>query len=378
VTETGESGSKPPLDFPELESEGGGTSTDEFANVPSPRRRHPAIALAAAALAAFLIYQIHDDVLFAISHSDARDIGDARALAAAPVDKLPLNQYVRLSGMADRESGVIIDTAGSWQFTQFFRLLGTRSRVFVSRVPDPIPVEQAEKDVFVGRLIRFRDLSFEAAIRKHFANHVSATHFFAPALVRDKVATTNGGPVVLADMLGEQVSLAPNDELAIDVVRPADMVVEMPRTKYPDVAAARAAVEQQGGRVLDEVAKASDGKSMALVVNFPAEKRDPAMHALSELDEHVRFRPVRATHTARISEVAVGKDGLRIQSAGENKELPLGQILAISTPASVQIPADALLLREGERPRDHLRVLVVAAFLLGFAVVNLLALRARA
>ena len=378
MTETGEKGSQPPLDFPELESGGSGASADEFANVPSPRRRHPAIAWAATALAAFLIYQIHDDLLFAISHSEARDVGDARTLAATPVDMLPLNQYVRLSGMADRESGVIIDTAGSWQFTQFFRLLGTRSRVFVTRVPDPIPVEQAEKDVFVGRLVRFRDLSYEAAIRKHFANRVSATHFFAPSMVRDKVAATRGGPVVFADMLGEQVSLAPNDELSIDVARPADVVVEMPRTKYPDVEAARAAVEQQGGKILDEVAKASDGSSIALVVNLPAEKRDPAMHALSELDEHVRFRPVRATHSARISEVTAGKNGLLVQSAGESQELPFGQILAISTQASVQIPADALLLREGERPRDHLKVLIVAAFLLGFVVVNLLALRARA
>ena len=380
-----ETGSKPPLDFPELESGWGSAPADEFAHVRSSRRRHPAIALAAAALAAFLIYQIHDDLFFALSHSDARDIGDARTLASTPMDKLPINQHVRLSGMADRESGVIIDTAGSWQFTQFFRLLGTRSRVFVSRVPDPIPVEQAERDVFVGRLVRFRDLSFQAAIRKHFASRVSATHFFTPSAVRDKIAASNGGPVVLADMLGEQVALAPTDELSIDVARPADMAVELPRTKVADMTAARAAVEQQGGKVLDEVAKSSDSKSIALVVSFPEEKRNLGMHALSELDEHVRFRPVRKTHVVPIAGLSAGKDGLndglndglRVQEAGESQDLPVAQILAISTQATVQIPDDALLLREGERPRDHLKVIVVAAFLLGFAVVNLLAMRAR-
>ena len=354
-------------------------SADEFAHVPSSRRRHPAIALAATALAAFLIYQIHDDLLFALSHSEARDIGDARTLVATPVDSLPINQHVRLSGMADRESGVVIDTAGSWKFTQFFRLLGTRSRMFVSRVPDPIPVEQAEKDVFVGRLVRFRDLSFQAAIRKHFANRVSATHFFPPSAVRDRVATSNGGPVVLADMLGEQVSLAPTDELFIDVARPADMVVELPRKKYPDMPAARAAVEQQGGQVLDEAVRSSDANAIALVVTFPEENRDQGMHAVSQLDEHVRFRPLRKTHPVPISGLAAGQGnaGLRIQTAGESKELPLAQVLAVSTQATVQIPDDALLLLEGEKPRDHLKVLIVAAFLLGFAVVNLLAMRAR-
>jgi hypothetical protein len=249
--------------------------------------------------------------------------------------------------------------------------------MFVSRVPDPIPVEQAEKDVFVGRLVRFRDLSFQAAIRKHFANRVSATHFFAPVAVRDRVATSNGGPVVLADMLGEQVSLAPTDELSIDVARPADMVVELPRTKAPDVAAARMVVEQRGGKVLNEVAKSSDPRSIALIITFPEEKRDQGMHALSELDEHVRFRPVRGTYVVPITGLAAVTDGLRVQTALESKELPLGQILAISTQSTVQIPDDALLLREGERPRDHLKVVIVAAFLLAFAAVNLLAMRSR-
>ena len=374
-----ETGSKPPLDFPELESGGGPASADEFAHVPSSRRRHPAIALAATVLAAFLIFQIHDDLLFALSHSDPGDIGDARAVAATPTNKLPINQLVRLSGMADRESGVVIDTAGSWKFTQFFRLLGTQSRVFVSRVPDPIPVEQAEKDVFVGRLVRFRDMSFQAAIRKHFANRVSATHFFAASAVRDRVAATHGGPVVLADLLGEQVSLAPTDEISIDVARPADMAVELPRIKYPDMPAARAAVEQQGGQVLDEVVKSSDPNAIALVVTFPEAKRDHGMHALSELDEHVRFRPMRRTHAVPISGLAAAKGnaGLHIQAGGEIKDLPLAQILAISTQATVQIPDDALLLLEGDRPREHFKVLIIAAFLLGFAVVNLLAMRAR-
>ena len=373
-----DTGAKPPLDFPELESGGGGVSADEFANIPSSRRRHPAVALGAAALAAFLLYHIHDDVFFALSHSEARDLGDARTLVATPGSKPPINEYVRVAGMADRESGIIIDTAGSWKFTQFFRLLGTQSRVFLSRVGDPIPVEQAERDVFVGRLVRFRDLSFQAAIRKHFANRVTATHFFATTVVRHKVASSKGGPVVIADMMGEQVSLAPNDELSIDVDRPADVQVEMPRSKYADVAAARAAIEAQGGKILDDTVKATDRKCIALVATFPEDVRDRAMNAISELDAKVRFLPVRATHTTRIADLAVGMDGLLVKSAGENKELPFARIMAIRTLANIQIPDDALLLREGERPRDYLKVLVAAAFLLGFALVNLLSLRTRA
>jgi hypothetical protein len=375
VTDTGE---KPPVDFPELESGDGGAPADEFANVPSPRRRHPAIALGAAVLAGFLLYQIHDDLFYALSHSEARDLGDARTLATEPMDKIPINEYVRLSGMADRESSVIIDTAGSWRFTQFFRLLGTKSRIFVSRVPDPIPIEQAERDVFVGRLTRFRDLSFQAAIRQHFASRVSATHFFAPTVVREKLAESKGGSVTMADLMGEQVTLAPNDELAIDVSRPTDVQVELPKSKWADVAAARATLEQQGCKVLDEPPRPSDNKSVALVVTFPEETRDKVMHAVSELDTRIRFVPVRTTHSARVADIRTSEGGLLVKSASGEQSLPLSRILAIRTQANVQSPDDALLLREGERPRDHLKLIIVAAFLLGFALVNLWALRARA
>ncbi|MBN2575972.1 MAG: hypothetical protein JXP73_15515 [Deltaproteobacteria bacterium] len=369
---------KPPLDFPELESGGDAAPADEFASIRSPRRRHPIIALAAAALAALLLYQIHDDLFYALSHSEPRDLGDARTLAGLSLDRLPLNRYVRVTGMADRESSVILDTAGSWRFSQFFRLLGTKSRIFVRRVPDPLPVEQAEKDVYVGRLVPFRDLSFQAAIRKHFANRVSATHFFAPAAVRDKVAATNGGPVVLADRMGERVSLAPNDEIAIDVRRPTDVHVEMPRSKWPDEAVARAAIERRGGRVVDEAAQATDRNNVALIVRFPEEGRDRAMNAVSELDPRIRYLPVRKKYKTRIAMLFAAEDGLRIKVAGADEVLPLASILSVSTLANVHIPDDAVLLREGERPRDQFKILIVGAFLLGFALLNLLALRARA
>jgi hypothetical protein len=326
----------------------------------------------------FLIYQVHEDLFFALSHSGPTELGDARALAELPLSKLPLNEVVRVSGMADRESGVIIDTAGSWKFTQFFRLLGTRSRLFVSRVPDPIPAEQAEKDVFVGRILRFRDLSFADAIRKHFASRVTATHFFAAAAVKERVERAGGGPLLMTDLLGEKVSLVPTDELFVDVARPADVQVDLPRSKYRDVAAARAAVEGRGGIVLDDTTKPGDDKSLSLVITFPAEKRDQVMSAISDLDPHIRYRPLRTTYPVKVGDLSGGKDGLLVKVGGESKDLKLDQILAVRTSASVQIPDDALILREGDRPREHYKTIVIAAFLLAFAMLNLLALRSRA
>ncbi len=335
------------------------------------------MALAAALLAGFLLYQIHEDLIFALSHSSPTDLGDARAVANQPLSQLPLNRVVRISGTPDRESGVIIDTAGSWRFTQFFRLLGTRSRVFLSRVPDPIPVEHAEKDVFVGRLLPFRDLSFAAAIRKHFASRVTATHFFAAAAVKDSLSGGTGGPLLMTDLFGEKVSLAATDELFVDVARPADVQVDLPRSKYRDVAAAKAQVESHGARILEETTRAGDDKNISLVITFPADKRDQGMSAISDLDPRVRYRPVRTTYSVKVGDLSAAKDGLVVKVGGESKALSLDQILAIRTAATVQIPDDALLLREGDRPSDHYTTIVIAVFLLGFAVLNLLTLKSR-
>ncbi len=131
------------------------------------------------------------------------------------------NHYVRVRGTPDRESALELDTKGSWVFTQFFRILGTGSRLFVHRRENPLPAVRAEEDRFEGRLIRFADLSFETSIREYTAAHVSATHFFAPDALRRAVAQTPGAATVtVTDLAGDPVLLGPNDLLAIDVTVP--------------------------------------------------------------------------------------------------------------------------------------------------------------
>ena len=351
---------------------------DEFAGIPSSSGRHPVIALGTAALACFLIFQIKDDLRYVLSSGVAQNLGDARAVSTTKIETLPINRYVRLAGKADRESAVVLDTQGSWNFTQFFRLLGTNNRIFVRRVADPLPAEMAAHDVFVGRLMRFSDLSFQAGIRRYFAGHVSATHVFSPAEVRSALAEASGGRLSLTDLLGDRVPLAGNDELAIEVDRPGQIRVGFPRERFSDQAVARAAVEQRGGRVIEVPSEAVDPKSLDLVVTFPPERRDQALHALGEMDRRLRIRPAHTTHHVRVADLGATADAIVVKPAdAESQALPVAQIQGIATLASVQIPDDALILLEGERPREHLKTLIIAAFLFGFAIVNLLALRRR-
>jgi hypothetical protein len=366
VPTVSEEGSKTP-------AAGGSPAVDEFAGIPARSTRHPVLAAAAVALAAFLIFQIRHDIGYAVSSASPRDLGDARAFSHAATTHDARNRYVRLAGAADRESAVILDTQGSWVFSQFFRLLGTEDRVFVKRAPDPLSVELAERDVFTGRLVPFRELSFQASIRRHFSSQVSATHFLAPSELA--AAVGRGAPATVVDRAGEKVSLAAEDELVIDSARPGVWLIELPADRFPDPDKASAAVKQAGGEVLS--AEPSALPRQQVRARFAEDRRQAALAALADLDRRVRIVPARATTRVRFSDLRKSSDGFLVHPGGsaDGFSLPLADIQVVRTVAPVRIPDDAWLLVEGDRPRDHLSTVLVAVLLLGFAAVNLLALR---
>jgi hypothetical protein len=347
---------------------------DEFANIPARSTRHPVLAAAAVVLAGFLIFQIRNDIRYALSSTAPRDMGDARTLARAPAAEVPRNQYVRLAGAADRESAVILDTQGSWTFSQFFRLLGTEDKVFVKRAADPLPAELAERDVFTGRLVPFRELSFQASIRRHFSSQVSATHFLAPDALAAAVAR-GGSQIPVVDRAGEKLTLSPEDELVIDSARPGVWLIELPADRFIDPDKASAAVKRAGGEVLS--AEPTALRRQAVRARLPEERRRQALAALADLDGRVRVVPARVATRVRLSELRSTAGGLLAHPGGspDGISLPLADIQVVRTVATVRIPDDAWLLLEGDRPRGHLTSVLVAVLLAGFAVVNLFALR---
>jgi hypothetical protein len=372
---------------------------DEFAGIRPARARHPALALAAAALALFIISHVRDDISYSLSSSEPLDLGDARALLAAPgAIEHGANRLVRLHGTPDRESGLELDTKGSWVFTQFFRILGTGNRLFVHRRESPLPAYKAERDVFEGRLIRFRELSFEAAIRGYSASHVSATHFFHPDEFRRALAAAApGAAVTLRDLAGDPVTLGPSDLLAVDLARPEEVRIGFPRDKFRDQAAARAEIEKRGGAVVSsgESAAVPGGPPstpvglgsgtnagavdrLVLVARFPPARQDVALHELGDLDPKIEIRDARQTFKVRLADIYVaGSSGEALliktpEAGGAPVSLPLGSIPAIRTLASVQIPEDAWLLVENDRPRDHFHTVIFASVLALFAAVNLI------
>ena len=386
------------------------TPEDEFAGIRARDGRHPALALGAAALALFIIFHVRADIAYSLSSTDPLDLGDAAttfgaAKAATSAAAMALrardasavvtpaeaaNRYVRVRGTPDRESALELDTKGSWVFTQFFRILGTGSRLFVHRRENPLPGFRAEEDVFEGRLIRFADLSFEAAIRGYSATHVSATHFFPPDGLRRAVAQSPAPPTVnVVDLAGDPVALGLNDLLAIDVALPEQVRIAFPRDKFRDLAAARVEIEKRGGAVLSTAAAiepttgdppltgAPIDDRVVLVVRFPPERRQSALGELGDLDPKIEIRDARRPLKVRLADLRDGGDALLVQPAevgAPPERLPIVDIPAIRTLAAVQIPADAWLLIESDHPRDHVQTVIFAGVLLAFAGINILGL----
>jgi hypothetical protein len=330
------------------------------------------LAAATVALAGFLAFQIRADVRYAVSPATPIDV-DARTLARASDGNVPVNRYVRLRGAPDRESALILTNRGSWKFTQFFRLLGSGDRAFVRRAPDPLPVELAERDVFTGRLLRFGDLSFAESIRRHLAAHVSATHFFSPAALAALLPAA-GRTLGVPDLLGEEVALAPEDELAIDSSRPGDLRIELPADRFATADAARAAVAGLGAEVLS-VETGPDKRQVVMARLAPA-RRDATLGALNDLDRRIHVGPARLTTRVRVGELRPTAEGLVVRNVeGAEVTLPRAEIQAVRTMAPVRIPGQAWLLVEDDRPRDHLHTVLIAVFLLAFIAVNLMAVR---
>jgi hypothetical protein len=371
---------------------------DEFAHIPSSRGRHPLVAIAASALAFFLVFHNRHDLRYALASGEPLELGRAGAVfgGGRPVSGLE-NRFVRVSGLPDRESALEIDTKGSWVFSQFFRVLGTDNRLFLHRRQSPLPAGLAEADVFEGRLIRVAELPFAASIRGYFATHVAATHFFAPeALAQALAAHRPGTPLTLADTSGDVVSLDERETIGIDVSERDQVKIGLPRDRFPTEDAARAALTSRGGEILSALgavkAKARAGAPEAgplsatpeppqrwtFVVRFPPASAQAALDAVGNLDREVEIRDARQTVDVKLEDVSApggGKGALVVRPGqGPPRRIETAAVAAIHTMAPVVIPEDAYLLVEGDRPREHLPTVLIALILVMFGAVNLVGL----
>jgi hypothetical protein len=91
----------------------------------------------------------------------------------------------------------------------------------------------------------------------------------------------------------------------------------------------------------------------------------------------VMIREAQDEVRVKLRDLEAAAEGFLTPSAGGATRglIRLDRVARVRTVGTVAIPASAVILLEGDRPKDHLFSVVIVGFLLAFAAVNLLALR---
>jgi hypothetical protein len=113
------------------------------------------------------------------------------------------------------------------------------------------------------------------------------------------------------------------------------------------------------------------------VARFPAARRQAALDELGDIDRTVEIRDARETVTAHIADLSAdaGDGALVVRAPGvPERRLAAAEVAAVRTMAPVVIPDGALMVVEGDRPRDHLGSILISLVLFVFGVFNVVAL----
>ncbi|MDX2023907.1 MAG: hypothetical protein SF187_26950 [Deltaproteobacteria bacterium] len=354
---------------------------DEFAGIRPARRRPSWWAIAVVLLSGFLIYHQRHDVIYALTSGVARPLGQAGQLFKNG-QALPVNRYVRISGTPDFESAVILDTQGEWKFRSFFRLLETDRKLFVQRIAGPLPLDMVAHNSFAGRLVPLGSVSFSASIRAYFDQHITSTRVFDPAVFRAAFQDKRL-PGALADKLGETVAIAGNQPLAFDVRLPQRYLVDVPHDRYEKLEDATAALTATGAKLLSSgklISRESSLSGFSYECEFPKDRERAVLSAVVDLGNRTRVEPVVRSVVAPLSQLQPAGNGFAVVGASDPQAPPSiawDDLTSVRVATNLTIPEDAFLLLEGERPSAHYKSVVATAFLLAFALVNLMAVRRR-
>jgi hypothetical protein len=337
--------------------------------------------MAVVALSAFLIFHQRSDVIYALSSSAPRVLGDAKDLMKSGQAELPENRYVRIAGTPDFESAIILDTQGEWKFRTFFRVLEADRRLFVQRAAGPLPLEMVQHNSFAGRLVRLDSVSFSESIRAYFAQHVTSTSVFDINEFR-RALEEKRLPGTLSDSLGDSVKVAGNELLNIDVSVPQHYKVEVPREIFDTLDLATKMMTKAGAVVSGvgkPVVRDANLSGFEFDCTFPADRETQVFSSVADIAGRTRILPVVEHVVAPLTQLRAVGGGLEFTKPGapEAQSIAWGNIKSIRTTSTLSIPHDAYLLLEGERPNSHYKSVVATAFLLAFGLVNALAFRRR-
>ena len=334
------------------------TDDDDLATLaPAPRGKSPLVAAAVIALACVIGWHLRDDVRFAFSSRAPADLGDARSLATRGA-ALEDNRYVTVAGQAERRYALYLEPRGVRARQTVFRVLGTPHGLFVVGNDTQDSVNPTER--WSGRLRRFDAMPYAPSLRKYYGTETEVTRYLA--LDALKAALSGGGNVQLRDRMGEPLTVAPGQNVVVDVAYPGELKVYLSKDKLPSLSDARHELDRMG---LSPSAGEETKDEFAFIVPMPEARKNEIVGKLS--DKELAFQPHEERYTVTRGELRLDGDTLQI---GRRMKAPWTQIVAVGVPAPVEIGPDAFILVEGEAPAQFWWAPLILALLVAFAAFN--------
>lgn len=374
-----------------------------------PLRRHPGVAIAVLAVCLLLLYRLRTDLQYALQSTDARHLGAAATLSGNGQLPGAVDHFVAIDGVPDHRNALAFDPKGGRPRQHVFRLLGTGSRLYVTTVAAGGP---PYVDQWSGRLRRFDDLSFADAVRTTWAATLVLRAVDLPKLKALQPGALPS-PLQITDRAGEQMTVAGQQDLLIDVIFPDDVRVLLSKDKVPSEADAEHEVERfalphgpgvetkdgygyvlrlpPAGPERQRVLAQIDAQGVWLwhrvetyrapagaVQVTPAGLLLPGPDALPQPVRYRAVQPIVAPTAARGQPgvPVAGSPELHLGAQKEPSTLLLWEhVQAVQVSEPMTIAPDALVLMDGETPRSVFWTLPMALLLLlcaGFNVWYLL------
>lgn len=375
-----------------------------------PRRRSPLAALAVIGVGVGLLFHLAPDLRYALREGLPVELGDARAIRFdAPAGASPLvdNTLAATSGLPDYRNALLFEPKGDNYRRSFYRMLGSSSRLWIRA--EQTSTRHDLTDRIVGRLRRFDTLPYADQVRAYYgALKVTRLLDVTPFQKRARGEIDASFLRALTDRAGERLpALDPDTAEAAVVVDFADELwVSLSKDRFAVEEDARREVARLGvpfgpGR------EREDKTAYEYVVRAPPQQRDALIALIEQRDFGMRVRRERFVY--KLSDLARvfpgGGAGLALRvtdggpafydvagdqlvavsasapagspppppgmaAAGIFRVVPWERVDSIQVDAPVEIPHDAWVLVEGDRPSEYGWAKALAVVLLLFIGLN--------
>ena len=307
---------------------------------------------------AMLVRLRHD---FAYSRQGAAQASAAAEIAAG---KVADNRHVTLDAPADRAGAVRLFVTRGSLGSRVVAVRGTADRLWLALPGDPWGSAVHHDDRVTGRLRRLSDLRYAGPLAATLKQHPVPRFISGVELRRAKAAATT--QLTLLD--GSPLTIAPTDELDLDLVDPgAAIVVATISTSFPDAAAWSAPLAQAGVITAGQAPISTSATTARWLVQRP----DAVAAMTTALDAAAlwgaRAEPSTVTQRAPWASTTVSDAGVTVGTS----LVPWSAIDVVGVWAPRPVPDGAWIVLADEAPGDYWYLMPIY---IGLVLIGLLAL----